>query len=74
MIADLSAKYWYSDPMTTFERRAISVMVTPSAPFSTISDAADPQDTPMLQAFNAKLQGRTALLKNPHDPATGQKV
>ncbi len=23
----------------------------------------------MLQAFNAKLEGRTALLKNPHDPA-----
>lgn len=35
-----------------------------------ISDAADPQDTPMLKAFNAKLEGRTALLKNPHDPAS----
>ena len=35
-----------------------------------ISDVADPQDAPMLQAFNAKLEGRTARLKNPHDPAT----
>ncbi len=35
-----------------------------------ISDAADPEDTPMLKTFNAKLEGRTALLKNPHDAAT----
>lgn len=35
-----------------------------------IGDAANPRDTPMLQAFNAKLEGRTALLKNPHDPAS----
>lgn len=35
-----------------------------------LADAADPADTPMLQAFSAKLEGRTALLKNPHDPTT----
>lgn len=35
-----------------------------------ISDAVDAEDTSMLQAFNAKLEGRTALLKNPHHPAT----
>ena len=35
-----------------------------------LADAADPVDTPMLQAFNAKLEGRTALLKNPHQPTT----
>jgi hypothetical protein len=31
-----------------------------------LTDAADPADKPMLQALNAKLEGRTALLKNPH--------
>lgn len=35
-----------------------------------LSDAADPADTPMLRAFCAKLEGRTALLKNPYDPTT----
>lgn len=35
-----------------------------------LSDVANPADTAMLKAFNAKLQGRTALLRNPHDPST----
>jgi hypothetical protein len=35
-----------------------------------LADAADPADIAMLQAFNAKLEGRTAQLKNPHDPTT----
>jgi hypothetical protein len=33
-----------------------------------ISDAANPQQMPALQALNASLEGRTAKLKNPHDP------
>ncbi|MBY0331628.1 MAG: IS4 family transposase [Acetobacteraceae bacterium] len=33
-----------------------------------LSDAADPTDTPMLKAFNAKLEGRTDRLRNPHGP------
>lgn len=35
-----------------------------------LSDAADPADTPMLKALCAKLEGRTGLLKNPHDCTT----
>ncbi len=35
-----------------------------------LSDAADPADQPMLAAFNAKLEGRTDKLRNPH-PAAG---
>ncbi len=31
-----------------------------------LSDAADPADTPMLKSCCAKLEGRTAALKNPH--------
>lgn len=33
-----------------------------------LSDAAEPADCPMLRACNAKLEGRTAKLKNPHAP------
>jgi hypothetical protein len=35
-----------------------------------LSDAAEPADTPMLKAFNTRLEGRTALLKNPHGADT----
>lgn len=35
-----------------------------------LADVADPADTPMLQAFSARLEGRTTLLKNPHRPTT----
>lgn len=35
-----------------------------------LSDAADPAERPMLQACNAKLEGRTAKLRNPHAPET----
>lgn len=35
-----------------------------------LSDAADPADVPMLRACNAKLEGRTEKLKNPHPPAS----
>lgn len=35
-----------------------------------LSDAADPAEGPILQACNAKLEGRTAKLKNPHAPDT----
>lgn len=35
-----------------------------------LSDVADTSDTKMLEAFSAKLEGRTALLKNPHDNTT----
>jgi len=31
---------------------------------------AEPADTPMLKAFNTRLEGRTALLKNPHGADT----
>ena len=33
-----------------------------------LADATNPANTPMLQACNTKLEGRTALLKNPHHP------
>ncbi len=33
-----------------------------------LTDAADPAELPMLRACNAKLEGRTAKLKNPHAP------
>jgi hypothetical protein len=35
-----------------------------------LADAADPADQPMLAAFNARLQGRTAKLRNPHPDHT----
>jgi len=35
-----------------------------------LSDAADPADTDLLQALSAKLEGRTALLKNPYGCTT----
>jgi len=35
-----------------------------------LSDAADAADAPMLQAVCAKVEGRTAALKNPHAPDT----
>jgi len=41
-----------------------------AATAQSLSDAADPADAPMLTAFNAKLEGRTELLKNPHRPNT----
>lgn len=41
-----------------------------AATAQSLSDAADPADAPMLAAFNAKLEGRTELLKNPHGPNT----
>ena len=34
-----------------------------------LSDAVDPADLPALHQINASLQGRTAALRNPHDPA-----
>jgi len=46
------------------------VIARDGATSQSLADAADPADTPMLQAFNAKLEGRTALLKNPHNPTT----
>jgi len=33
-----------------------------------ITDAVDPADLPALQQINASLEGRTAKLRNPHDP------
>ena len=33
-----------------------------------LNDAADPGNLPVLHALNAKLQGRTARLRNPHRP------
>jgi len=32
-----------------------------------VTDAADPADMPALRALNARLQGRTEKLRNPHD-------
>jgi len=34
-----------------------------------LTDAAKPEDRPALTAINRKLEGRTDMLKNPHDPA-----
>jgi hypothetical protein len=33
-----------------------------------LSDAADPAEQPMLTALNARLEGRTGKLRNPHPP------
>jgi hypothetical protein len=41
-----------------------------AATAQSLGDAADTKDTPMLRAFCAKLEGSTALLKNPHDCTT----
>jgi hypothetical protein len=46
------------------------VLARDTATAQRLSDAAAPADSAMLQVFNAKLEGRTALLKNPHDPDT----
>lgn len=35
-----------------------------------ITDAVDAADLPALRSLNASLEGRTAKLKNPHDPTT----
>ena len=35
-----------------------------------VTDAADPADMPALRAINAKLEGRTEKLRNPHDETT----
>ena len=35
-----------------------------------LSDAADTRDLPMLHTVCAKVEGRTAALKNPHPPDT----
>ena len=42
------------------------VMARDGSTGQSLTDATDPADRAMLQAFNAKLEGRTALLKNPH--------
>ena len=34
----------------------------------TLNDAVDPSDLPALESLNASLEGRTAKLKNPHEP------
>ena len=35
-----------------------------------LSDAADPAEQPMLTALNARLEGRTGKLRNPHPPTS----
>lgn len=35
-----------------------------------ITDAVDPADLPALHQINARLEGRTAKLRNPHEPAS----
>ena len=43
------------------------VMARDGATGQPVTDAADPADMPALRALNARLEGRTEKLRNPHD-------
>lgn len=46
------------------------VMARDGSTAQPVTDAADPADMPALRAINARLQGRTEKLRNPHDERT----
>ena len=46
------------------------VMARDGGTGQTVTEAADPADMPALRAINAKLEGRTEKLRNPHDETT----
>jgi hypothetical protein len=46
------------------------VMARDGATGQPLSDAADPADMPALRALNARLEGRTEKLRNPHNEST----